>query len=82
MCIREFLNYISPHFKFLLSNERLDFLWSKNKIKRINNADSFSQPSVIMFTKGADIFGNDCIAEKKLKVYYFYIKHFFFKPGT
>ncbi len=30
-----------------------------------------------MFTKGADIFGNNCIAEKKLKVYYFYKKKFF-----
>ncbi len=29
-------------------------------IKRINNADSFSQPSLIIFTKGADIFGHDC----------------------
>ncbi len=31
------------------------------KIKRINNADSFSQPSLIIFTKGADIFGHDSI---------------------
>ncbi len=35
-----------------------------------------------MFTKGADIFGNDCIAEKKVKMYYFYLKKFFLKPGT
>ncbi len=27
----------------------------------INNADSFSQPSLIIFTKGADIFGHDCM---------------------
>ncbi len=27
----------------------------------INNADSFSQPSLIIFTKGADIFGHDSI---------------------
>ncbi len=30
------------------------------KIKRINNADYFTQP-LIIFTKGADIFGHDCI---------------------
>ncbi len=33
----------------------------KKNIKRINNADSFSQPSLIIFTKVADIFGHDCI---------------------
>ncbi len=27
----------------------------------INNADTFSQPHLIIFTKGADIFGHDCI---------------------
>ncbi len=26
----------------------------------INNADTFSLPSSIIFTKGADIFGDDC----------------------
>ncbi len=31
------------------------------KIKRINNADQFSQPTLIIFTKGANIFGYDCI---------------------
>ncbi len=31
-------------------------------IKRINNADSVSQSSLILFTKGADIFGHDCIS--------------------
>ncbi len=58
MCIREkhlFHNYISTHFKFLLSNERLDFC------EFFNNADSFSVSSLIIFTKGADIFGHDCI---------------------
>ncbi len=43
MCIREkhlFHNDIFPHFKFLLSNERLDFCdFLNKKIKRINNAD-------------------------------------------
>ncbi len=64
MCIREkhlFHNDISPHFKFL-SNERLDFCeFFKQKIKRINNADSFSQPSLIIFTKGANNSDHDCI---------------------
>ncbi len=31
----------------------------------MNNTDTFSQPSLIIFTKGADIFGHNCI-------YYFY----------
>ncbi len=43
MCFREkhlFHNDISPHFKFLLSNESLDFCeFFKLKIKSINNAD-------------------------------------------
>ncbi len=56
-----FHNNISPHFNFLLFNERLDFCDKKKNIKRINNADSFSQPSLIIFTKVADIFGHDCI---------------------
>ncbi len=61
MSMREkhlFNNDISPHFKFLLYNERLIFVIKK--IKRINNADTFSQPSLIIFTKGADIFGHNC----------------------
>ncbi len=53
-----FHNDISPQFKFVLTNERLDFCDKKKKIKRINNADSFSQPSLVIFTKGADIFGH------------------------
>ncbi len=32
------------------------------KIKRINNSDTFSQPTLIIFTEGADIFGHDCIS--------------------
>ncbi len=51
-----------PHFKLLLSNERFDFCdFFKLKIKRINNTDLFSQPSLIIFTKGADIFGNKLV---------------------
>ncbi len=32
----------------------------KSKIKRINNSDAFSQASLIIFTKGDNIFGHDC----------------------
>ncbi len=88
MCIREkhlFHNDIFPDFKFLLSNERLDFVNKKNNNQRINNADSFSQPPLIIFTKGADIFGHDtyihvCICFIYLCTY-FYFLHFNFFPG-
>ncbi len=49
ICIREkhiFHNDISPHFKFSLFNERLDF------------CEFFS---LIIFTKCANIFGHDCL---------------------
>ncbi len=64
MCIWEkhlFHNDISPHFKFLLSNERLDFCDKKlnKRSKWFNNADKFSWPSLIIFTKGANIFVHD-----------------------
>ncbi len=36
------------------------FVNKKKMIKRFNNADTFSQPSLFIFTKGADIFGHDC----------------------
>ncbi len=50
------------HFKFLFSNERLDFLdFFKQKIKRINNADLFPQPSLIIFTKGTNNSDHACI---------------------
>ncbi len=66
MCIREkhlFHNDMSPHLKFLLSNERLDFMifFKIKEQKSINNADTFSQRSLFIITKGADIFGHDCI---------------------
>ncbi len=44
MCIRHkhlFHNDICPHFKFLISNKRLDIYFFLYKIKRINNADTF-----------------------------------------
>ncbi len=43
-----------PHFKFLLSNERFDFF--------VNYLYSV----YIIFTKGADIFGHDCITQNWL----------------
>ncbi len=50
------------HFKFLFSNERLDFLdFFKQKIKRINNADLFPQPSLIIFTKGTNNSDHMCM---------------------
>ncbi len=33
--------------------------------KRINNANIFPQPSLIRFTKGADILGHDCTVYAK-----------------
>ncbi len=32
-----------------------------NERKRINNADLFSQPPLVIFTKGANISGGHCI---------------------
>ncbi len=36
-----------------------DFL--NKKIKKINNADKFSQPSLIIFTKGSNNYDHDCM---------------------
>ncbi len=49
----------SPHFQLFYFNDRFEFFeW---KIKRINNADLFSQPPLVIFTKGANISGGHCI---------------------
>ncbi len=32
----------------------------KKKFKKVNNVNLFSQHSLIIFTKDADIFGHDC----------------------
>ncbi len=76
---KTFHNDISPHFKMLLFSERLDFC----DVFFFNNADSFSQPSLIIFTKGADIFGHDCITVIKHIYYIFHIDFFlqFFQCG-
>ncbi len=51
----------SPHFQLFYFNDRLEFCeFFKWKIKRINNADLFSQPPLLIFTKGANISGGHC----------------------
>ncbi len=49
------------HTSMLFSNERLDFRDVKKKIKRINNAHLFSQPSLIIFTMGTNDSDHVCI---------------------
>ncbi len=51
----------SPHFQLFYFNDRLEFCeFFEWKIKRINNADLFSQPTLVIFTKGANISGGHC----------------------
>ncbi len=59
MCIREkhlFHNDISPHLKFLLSNEKLDFLEFLNKRSKGLTVQIHFHSLFIIFTVGADIF--------------------------
>ncbi len=43
-------------------NDRLEFCeFFEWKIKRINNADLFSQPPLLIFIKGANISGGHCM---------------------
>ncbi len=52
----------SPLFPLFYFNDRLEFCeFFEWKIKRINNADLFSQPPLLIFTKGANINGGHCI---------------------
>ncbi len=54
----------SPHFQLFYFNDRLEFCeFFEWKIKRINNADLFSQPPLVIFTKGANISGGHCIID-------------------
>ncbi len=54
----------SPHFQLFYFNDRLEFCeFFEWKIKRINNADLFSQPPLLIFTKGANISGGHCMWE-------------------
>ncbi len=55
----------SPHFQLFYFNDRLEFCeFFEWKIKRISNADLFSQPPLLIFTKGANISGGHCIILK------------------
>ncbi len=57
-----FIMWFSPHFQLFYFNDRLEFCeFFEWKIKRINNADLFSQPPLLIFIKGADISGGHCI---------------------
>ncbi len=54
----------SPHFQLFYFSDRLEFCdFFKWTIKRINNADLFSQPPLLIFIKGANISGGHCIQE-------------------
>ncbi len=56
-----FIMRCSPHFQLFYFNDRLEFCeFFEWKIKRINNADLFSQPPLLIFTKGANISGGHC----------------------
>ncbi len=57
-----FIMRFSPHFQLFYFNDRLEFCeFFERKIKRINNADLFSQPPLLIFIKGANISGGHCI---------------------
>ncbi len=57
-----FIMRFSPHFQLFYFNDRLEFCkFFEGKIKRINNADLFSQLPLLIFIKGANISGGYCI---------------------
>ncbi len=57
-----FIMRFSPHSQLFYFNDRLEFCeFFEWKIKRINNADLFSQPPLLIFIKGANISGGHCI---------------------
>ncbi len=63
-----FIMRFSPHFQLFYFSDRLEFCeFFEWKIKRINNADLFSQTPFLTFIKGANISGGHCI--------YYYIKY-------
>ncbi len=68
-----FIMRFSPHFQLFYFNDRLEFCeFFEGKIKRINNADLFSQLPLLIFIKGANISGGHCIY---IYIYiYIYIK--------
>ncbi len=67
----------SPHFQLFYFNKRLEFCeFFEWKIKRINNADLFSQLPLLIFTKGANISGGHCISVCVEWMYTLYKFHF------
>ncbi len=57
-----FIMRFSPHFQLFYFNDRLEFCkFFEGKIKRINNADLFSQLPLLIFIKGANISGGHCM---------------------
>ncbi len=76
----------SPHFQLFYFNDRLEFCeFFEWKIKRINNADLFSQPPLLIFIKGANISGGHCIffekPESKIYVDFYFIWFIFLIGG-
>ncbi len=70
-----FIMRFSPHLQLFYFSDRLEFCeFFEWKIKRINNADLFSQTPFLTFIKGANISGGHCI------YIYIYIYIFFFFP--
>ncbi len=56
-----FIMRFSPHSQLFYFNDRLEFCeFIEWKIKRINNADLFSQLPLLIFIKGANISGGHC----------------------
>ncbi len=74
-----FIMRFSPHFQLFYFNDRLEFCkFFEGKIKRINNADLFSQLPLLIFIKGANISGGHCIVKIRCKttfLIYKYIKY-------
>ncbi len=61
-----FIMRFSPHSQLFYFNDRLEFCeFIEWKIKRINNADLFSQPPLLIFIKGANISGGHCMKFKQ-----------------
>ncbi len=57
-----FIMRFSPHLQLFYFSDRLEFCeFFEWKIKRINNADLFSQTPFLTFIKGANISGGHCI---------------------
>ncbi len=77
-----FIMRFSPLFQLFYFNDRLEFCeFFEWKIKRINNADLFSQTPFLTFIKGANISGGHCIwtlqSNIHLHVHYIYSEQFF-----